>query len=306
MIVRPREHWLRMLLVWNGSVLPTILPQLVLTLAISVVAVWGGGRVLGEKVPLNPTPFTLIGLTLAIFAGFRNNASYERYREGRQLWGGVLTATRTLVSQALCYGAVDRDDASRRAFVRTVVAYVYALKHQLRGTDPAADLRGLLDGTTHARVAASRFRPVVIVHALREAFAARADAGRLADTRLWMLDARLDELIAMVSGCERIASTPIPFSYDVLLHRTIYAYCVLLPFGLVDSIGAATPFVTVFVAYTLIALDAIAHAIAEPFGDGSNHLALDAMTRQIERTLLELNREPLPAEVTPGPSYRLT
>ncbi|ESS38963.1 bestrophin, RFP-TM, chloride channel [Burkholderia cenocepacia] len=306
MIVRPREHWLRMLLVWNGSVLPTILPQLVLTLAISLVAVWGGGRVLGEKVPLNPTPFTLIGLTLAIFAGFRNNASYERYREGRQLWGGVLTATRTLVSQALCYGAVDRDDASRRAFVRTVVAFVYTLKHQLRGTDPAADLRGLLDGATYARVAASRFRPVVIVHALREALAARADAGQLADTRLWMLDARLDDLVAMVSGCERIASTPIPFSYDVLLHRTIYAYCVLLPFGLVDSIGAATPFVTVFVAYTLIALDAIAHAIAEPFGDGPNHLALDAMTRQIERTLLELNREPLPAEVTPGPSYRLT
>ncbi|HHV7522183.1 TPA: bestrophin family protein [Burkholderia orbicola] len=306
MIVRPREHWLRMLLVWNGSVLPTILPQLVLTLAISLVAVWGGGRVLGEKVPLNPTPFTLIGLTLAIFAGFRNNASYERYREGRQLWGGVLTATRTLVSQALCYGAVDRDDASRRAFVRTVVAFVYTLKHQLRGTDPAADLRGLLDGATYARVAASRFRPIVIVHALREAFAARADTGQLTDTRLWMLDARLDDLVAMVSGCERIASTPIPFSYDVLLHRTIYAYCVLLPFGLVDSIGAATPFVTVFVAYTLIALDAIAHAIAEPFGDGPNHLALDAMTRQIERTLLELNREPLPAEVTPGPSYRLT
>ncbi|MBR8245591.1 bestrophin family protein [Burkholderia cenocepacia] len=306
MIVRPREHWLRMLLVWNGSVLPTILPQLMLTLAISLVAVWGGGRVLGEKVPLNPTPFTLIGLTLAIFAGFRNNASYERYREGRQLWGGVLTATRTLVSQALCYGAVDHDDASRRAFVRTVVAFVYTLKHQLRGTDPAADLRGLLDGATYARVAAARFRPVVVVHALREAFAARADAGQLADTRLWMLDARLDDLVAMVSGCERIASTPIPFSYDVLLHRTIYAYCVLLPFGLVDSIGAATPFVTVFVAYTLIALDAIAHAIAEPFGDGPNHLALDAMTRQIERTLLELNREPLPAEVTPGPSYRLT
>lgn len=121
-----------------------------------------------------------------------------------------------------------------------------------------------------------------------------------------MLDARLDELVAMVSGCERTASTPIPFSYDVLLHRTIYAYCALLPFGLVDSIGAATPFVTVFVAYTLIALDAIAHAIAEPFGDGPNHLALDAIARTIERSLLELNQEPLPDELTPGPSYRLT
>ncbi|HDR9098651.1 TPA: hypothetical protein QDB15_000600 [Burkholderia vietnamiensis] len=306
MIIRPREHWLRMLLVWNGSVLPTILPQLVLTLAISLVAVWGGGRVLGEKVPLNPTPFTLIGLTLAIFAGFRNNASYERYREGRQLWGGMLTATRTLVSQALCYGAIGDDAGARHAFVRKVVAFVYALKHQLRGTDPAADLRARLDDEACARIAAARFAPVALVHELRGAFAARADAGKLAETRLWMLDARLDELVAMVSGCERIASTPIPFSYDVLLHRTIYAYCALLPFGLVDSIGAATPFVTVFVAYTLIALDAIAHAIAEPFGDGPNHLALDAIARTIERSLLELNQEPLPDELTPGPSYRLT
>ncbi|MFJ6055359.1 bestrophin family protein [Burkholderia vietnamiensis] len=306
MIIRPREHWLRMLLVWNGSVLPTILPQLVLTLAISLVAVWGGGRVLGEKVPLNPTPFTLIGLTLAIFAGFRNNASYERYREGRQLWGGMLTATRTLVSQALCYGAIGDDAAARRAFVHKVVAFVYALKHQLRGTDPAADLRARLDDEACARIAAAHFAPVALVHELRGAFAARADAGKLAETRLWMLDARLDELVAMVSGCERIASTPIPFSYDVLLHRTIYAYCALLPFGLVDSIGAATPFVTVFVAYTLIALDAIAHAIAEPFGDGPNHLALNAIARTIERSLLELNQEPLPDELTPGPSYRLT
>uniref|UniRef100_UPI00286FD033 bestrophin family ion channel n=1 Tax=Burkholderia multivorans TaxID=87883 RepID=UPI00286FD033 len=174
MIVRPREHWLRMLLVWNGSVLPTILPQLVLTLVISLVAVWGGGRVLGEKVPLNPTPFTLIGLTLAIFAGFRNNASYDRYREARQLWGGVLTAARTLTSQALCYGAVSADAHERRAFVRRVIAFVYALKHQLRGTDPADDLRPLLDDATHARVAAARFRPVAIVHELRAAFAARA------------------------------------------------------------------------------------------------------------------------------------
>ncbi|KUZ74639.1 hypothetical protein WI36_14395 [Burkholderia ubonensis] len=304
MIVRPREHWLRMLFVWNGSVLQTILPQLALTLAISIVALWTGGRVMGEKVPLNPTPFTLIGLTLAIFAAFRNNASYDRYREARHLWGGVLTAARTLASQTLAYRVFDTD-GERRAFMHALVAFVYALKHQLRGTDAAADLRSRLDDATYAQVEPLKFRPIAILHGLRTTLAARTDAGRLADTRLWMLDARLDELVAMVSGCERIASTPIPFSYDVLLHRTIYAYCMLLPFGLVDSIGVATPFVTVFVAYTLIALDAIAHAIAEPFGAGPNHLALDAITRQIERTLLELNGEPLPDEVTPGKYYRL-
>ena len=306
MIVRPREHWLRMLFVWNDSVLKTIMPQLALTLAISLVALWSGGRIFGEKVQLNPTtPFTLVGLTLAIFAAFRNNASYDRFREARVLWGGVLIAARTLTLQALTYRAVEGDH-ERRAFVRMVIAFVYALKHQLRRTDPSADLRALLDDETYADITSARFRPVAIVHRMRAMLAARSDAGKLSDTRLWMLDARLDDLVSMVSGCERIASTPIPFAYDVLLHRTIYAYCMLLPFWLVDVIGAATPFVSVFVSYTLIALDAIAYDIAEPFGIGPNHLALDAMSRQIERSLLELNGDPLPGEIAPGKHYRLT
>lgn len=302
MIVRPREHWFRMLFVWNGSVLKSILPQLALMSAVSVVALLTNGRILGEKVPLNPTPFTLAGLALAIFAAFRNNASYDRYREARKLWGGALTAARALTSQALGYDA--RADGA--SFARATAGFVYALKHQLRGTDPAEDLRARLPADWLEPVLAARHRPVAILHALRGRLAGRHRGGALTDTQLWMLDAQLNELGAKLAGCERIASTPIPFPYHVLLHRTVYAYCVMLLFGLVDSIGIATPFVSVFVSYTLIALDAIAGEIAEPFGDGPNHLALDALARQIERSLLELAGLPLPDEIRAGPSYRLS
>ncbi|AOK50121.1 hypothetical protein WT60_25100 [Burkholderia sp. MSMB617WGS] len=302
MIVRPREHWFRMLFVWNGSVLPSILPQLALMSAVSVVALLTDGRILGEKVPLNPTPFTLAGLALAIFAAFRNNASYDRYWEARKLWGGVLTAARALTSQAIGYDAT----ADGAAFARAAVGFVYALKHQLRGTDPADDLRRRLPADWIAPTLTAQFRPNAILHALRGRLADRHRRGALTDTQLWMLDAQLNELGAKLAGCERIASTPIPFPYHVLLHRTVYAYCVMLPFGLVDSIGIATPFVSVFVSYTLIALDAIAGEIADPFGDGPNHLALDALTRQIERSLLELAGLPLPDEMRAGESHRLT
>ncbi|KGS03448.1 bestrophin family protein [Burkholderia sp. ABCPW 111] len=302
MIVRPREHWFRMLFVWNGSVLPSILPQLALMSAVSVVALLTDGRILGEKVPLNPTPFTLAGLALAIFAAFRNNASYDRYWEARKLWGGVLTAARALTSQAIGYDAT----ADGAAFARAAAGFVHALKHQLRGTDPADDLRRRLPADWIAPTLAAQFRPNAILHALRGRLADRHRRGALTDTQLWMLDAQLNELGAKLAGCERIASTPIPFPYHVLLHRTVYAYCVMLPFGLVDSIGIATPFVSVFVSYTLIALDAIAGEIADPFGDGPNHLALDALTRQIERSLLELAGLPLPDEMRAGESHRLT
>ncbi|WP_323121122.1 bestrophin family protein [Burkholderia alba] len=286
MIVRPREHWFRMLFIWNGSVLQSILPQLGLMFGISLLALLTDGRILGEKVPLNPTPFTLAGLALAIFAAFRNNASYDRYREARTLWGGVLKAARALTSQMLCYVAPQAPEFDRAGFVRATVGFVYALKHQLRGTDPSADLARYLPADALPAVAAARYQPIAMLHALRGELAVQHRAGALTDTRLWMLDAQLNELGAMVAGCERIQSTPIPFAYHVLLHRTIYAYCMMLPFGLVDSIGIATPFVTVFVSYTLIALDAI--------------------TRQIERSVLALNGDALPEEIQANGHYELS
>jgi putative membrane protein len=109
-----------------------------------------------------------------------------------------------------------------------------------------------------------------------------------------------------VGGCERIASTPIPFPYAVLLHRTVYTYCLMLPFGLVDPIGIATPLISVFLSYILLALEAIAGEIAEPFGTSPNSLALDSIVRHIERSLLETCSEPVPPPVSVEAHYELT
>src|ERR1700734_1501718 len=86
MIQRKNENWFRMLFVWQGSVLPQILPRLILLFILSVVIVFFNGELFNHKVPLNPAPFTLFGIALALFLGFRNNASYDRFWEGRKLW----------------------------------------------------------------------------------------------------------------------------------------------------------------------------------------------------------------------------
>ncbi|WP_114811107.1 bestrophin family protein [Paraburkholderia kururiensis] len=310
MIVRPQQHWLRMLFVWNGSVLQAIMPQLAIMLGVSVLAVATGGRILGEKMLLSTAPFTLCGVALTIFLAFRNNRSYDRYWEARTLWGNLLISARTLTSQMLAYVPTGSHEGSqqfdRDAFVRSLMAFAYALKHQLRDTDPYDDLEPLVGAARAIALKGRQYRPVAILNDLRTTLGALHKRGALDGTQLWMLDAQLNELEKIVGGCERIASTPIPFAYGVLLHRTVYAYCFLLPFGLVESVGVFTPLITVFVSYTLIALEAIAGDIAEPFGTAPNNLALDAMTRTIERSLLELCDEPVPAEVVPGPKYRMT
>ncbi|WP_075795532.1 bestrophin family protein [Massilia putida] len=299
MIVRPPANWARMLFVWHGSVLPAILPQLALILVVAVAALLGHGSVFGERVPLDTAPFSLLGISLAIFLAFRNNASYQRYLEARQLWGGVLIAARNLASQVHAYvpaGAIDRAGVTLR-----LAAFAHLLRHQLRGTDPHADLARLLPPCDATALAARAYRPVALLDGLRR-MAQRAVPDRHV---LWMLEAQIDKLSEAVGGCERIAGTPIPYPYGVLLHRTIYAYCFLLPFGLVHNIGAATPPIAVLVAYTLFALEAIAQEIGEPFGTAPNALALDAICVTIERSVMELAGRPLPCEAVPGPDFLL-
>ena len=101
------------------------------------------------------------------------------------------------------------------------------------------------------------------------------------------LEAQFTHIGDAVGGCERLAATPIPFTYGVIIHRTIYLYCLLLPFGLVDSIGSMTPVIVVFVPYTFLALEALGSELEEPFDSQANDLPLDALCWTIETSLLE-------------------
>jgi ion channel-forming bestrophin family protein len=302
MIIRPRPHWFRMLFVWRGSVLPVIAPQLLVMTLLALAVTLMHGQVWRWKVPLNFVPFSLLGLTLAIFLAFRNGTSYARYWEARTLWGSVLVEARNLVRQAL---TLDDDPAQARPLALRLIAFTLALKHQLRGTDAQADLARLLTAAEAERVAAARFKPAVLLLMAGEWLRDRRRAGGLAAPLVQAMEQPLGHLGAALGGCERIAGTPIPFTYSVIIHRTIYGYCFLLPFGLVDAIGPMTPVIVALVAYTFFALEALGAEIEEPFGLQPNDLALDAMSATIESSLREMLGERVPAAEPPR-GYVLT
>ena len=305
MIIRPTTNWFRMLFVWNGSVLQAIIPQLLLMLVVSSLALLTDGRIFGVKIPLDTAPFPMVGISLAIFLGFRNNASYARFVEARHIWGQLLIAARALASQALTYLPQETSGLDQQLLLRRLIAFVYALKHQLRQTDPQQDLARYLPAEDIQRLQGVNFKPVAVLHSVRAMLYEAVQRQPGQTQLLWMLDTQLNDLAATVAGCERIKNTPIPYPYGVLVHRTVYMYCFLLPLGLVDAIGVATPLISVFVAYTLFALEAIAQQIAEPFGLAPNCLALNAMTRETERSLRELNGDALPPSIQPCPRYQL-
>lgn len=118
-----------MLFAWKATVLPQILPRLLIVVLISVGAVACRGQILSLKVPLNPAPFGLIGVALAIFLGFRNGASYDRFWEARKLWGTLVIECRSLARQARSLTNLQPDDPRIRSFIRGLIAVAHTLRH---------------------------------------------------------------------------------------------------------------------------------------------------------------------------------
>jgi putative membrane protein len=288
MIIRKKENWLRMLFIWNGSVLPQILPRLMILLVISIVVGYFRGTVFNYKIQLNPGPFTLFGIALAIFLGFRNNVSYDRFWEGRKLWGALLNTSRSLARQAQTL-TNDIKSEEVNTFVNYLISYTYALKHQLRQTDATADIERVSGTDLAIKMNAAVYKPAMLINEMG-VWVQRLRKEKRIDAILSVsIDQNLNELSTIVGGCERIASTPIPYTYKVLLHRTVYIYCFLLPFGFVDSLSWMMPVIVIFIAYTFVALEAVADELEDPFGLEPNDLALNSLCRMIENTLLELS-----------------
>ena len=295
MIIRKKDNWFRLLFAWHGSVLPQILPRLLVLLALAVAVVAAHIELPAYKVPLSAAPFSLFGFTLAIFLGFYNNASYDRFWEGRKQWGALLNTTRSLARQALTLSGQPAGAAGPRQFVRLLIAFTYALKHQLRHTEAGPDLARLLPAPLAEATRAATFQPVRLLLEMSHWVQQGRAAGQLDTTTQLAFDHNFNQLSDILGSCERLANTPIPYTYSVQQHRTVYLYCFLLPFGLVDSTGWITPLIVAFVGYTFMALDAIMREIEEPFGLEDNDLALNTMSHTIESTLLEMIDEPAPA-----------
>ncbi|MBN6045353.1 bestrophin family protein [Citrobacter sp. ku-bf4] len=304
MIVRPQQHWLRLIFVWHGSVLAKISSRLLLNflLSIAVIVLLPWYTMLGIKFTL--APFSILGVAIAIFLGFRNNACYSRYVEARQLWGQLMIASRSLLREVK---TVLPDDRELGQFVRLQIAFAHCLRMTLRRKPQAESLAKYLSAEDLQRVFASHSPANRILLIMGEWLATRRRDGQLSDILFHSLNNRLNDMSAVLAGCERIANTPVPFAYTLILHRTVYLFCIMLPFALVVDLHYMTPFISVLISYTFISLDALAEELEDPFGTENNDLPLDAICNAIEIDLLQMNDESaIPPKLMPDKHYQLT
>ncbi|MPT32365.1 MAG: hypothetical protein E2600_12010 [Chryseobacterium sp.] len=296
MIIRQRTNWFLMLFIWKGSVLRKIIPQLLIITLFSVVVLYFKGFIYDFKVHLNPAIFTLLGLSLAIFMGFCNSASYDRFWEGRKLWGALVIETRSLTRQVLTLINDSSPDSKteKQEFVKMISAFCWALNFQLRNKEDNEKLRELLSEENFEKIKDKKFKPIIILDLMGEWINAHNQNQKIDTIILSSIDVQLNHLSSIAGGCERIANTPLPFAYSVLLHRTVYLYCFWLPFGLIDTIGWMTPVIVLFISYTFIALDALIQEIQDPFDEEENDLALNTLCKTIQFSIFEQAEIPQP------------
>ncbi|WP_336241191.1 bestrophin family protein [Citrobacter freundii] len=304
MIVRPQQHWMRLIFVWHGSVLSKIFSRLLLNflLSIAVIIMLPWYTMLGIKFTL--APFSILGVAIAIFLGFRNNACYSRYVEARHLWGQLMIASRSLLREVK---TTLPDDAELGQFVRLQIAFAHCLRMTLRRNPQAKPLAKYLSEKDLQTVFAAQSPANRILLLMGEWLAVRRRNGQLSDILFHSLNNRLNDMSAVQAGCERIANTPVPFAYTLILHRTVYLFCIMLPFALVVDLHYMTPFISVLISYTFISLDTLAEELEDPFGTENNDLPLDAICNAIEIDLLQMNDETnVPAKHMPDKHYQLT
>jgi len=301
MIVRQRTHWLKMLVIWKGSVLKKIIAQLFIITIFSVAVYYFNGKIYDYKVKLNPTVFTLIGLALAIFMGFCNTASYDRFWEGRKLWGLLVIETRSLTRQILSFiPNVSKEE--KQEIVKLISAFCWSLNYQLRDKSETKPIQHLLSEEQFHQIQGKQFIPNIILCFISDWLNEQNKKGNIDTIVLTSMNHQLNQFSNISGGCERIYNTPLPFAYSVLLHRTVYLYCFWLPFGLLDSLDWMMPLIVLLISYTFIALDAIIQEIGEPFGEEENDLALNSICRTIEFSIFE-QAEILQGELKKPDSY---
>lgn len=303
MIIRPRPHWFLLLFARRGTLVHRIYSQQIFLFLLSCLIVRAHGDIFLWKVPLTATPFSLMGICFAIFMGFRINASYDRFWEARKHWGSVLVETRNLARLALtAIGPAHRV----RPFVLGLAAFAASMRNQLRNQPATHALAERIPPELLTRLEGVRSAPTQILVWLSAWLQHARQVQSLEPTLVQTMEVALNNLSFALGSCERIANTPIPFAYSVVLHRSVYVFCILLPFGLVDSVGIMTPLVVTFISYTFLALEALSDEIEQPFGLENNDLALNAMVEAIDANMREMLGDSVPPPPAPNADCVLT
>ena len=242
-------------------------------------------------------PLASFGTILGIIVGFRNGSAYARWWESRTLWGAIVNRSRTLARQVLTTMSPERAAtpaeqadiaALQKELVLYQVAYVHALRQQLRGLDPVPDVAQLVPNEDPLELAREKNLALALQRRMSAKLVAARRCSWLDEWQWQTIDQSMTSLMDSQGGAERIKNTPMPKQFDFFPRLFVQIYTLLLPVGLVPTLGWYTPLGSTLVGFMFLALEKIGRDLEDPFENRVHDIPMTAITRTIEINLRQM------------------
>ena len=221
---------------------------------------------------------TILGFVISMLLVFRTNTAYERWWDGRKLWGQLINCTRNLAIKISAF-VKEKDE------LKTIlIAFPFALKNHLR------NIASNKDEEINALATIPDFKkdhhlPLDISALMYQKINSLNKSGELSGEQVLMISIELQQWMEISGACERIKNTPIPFSYSIFIKKFIFFYVMTLPLSMVFSLGYYCIPVVIFIFYVLASMELIAEEIENPFGVDANDLPLEEICKNVKRSV---------------------
>lgn len=233
---------------------------------------------------------SLVGIVLGLFLVFRTNTAYDRWWEGRKLWGSLVNNTRNLAHKLNAF--LDKGDSKNRDwFAAMIPNFVFSMKEHLRKGTKMSELE-VADDEFNDRLKGIKHIPNRLSSMMYERVTEFYKNEKLSGDQLYIVDKELKEFSNILGACERIKNTPIPYSYTMYIKKFIFIYILTLPFGFVTIAEYMTVPIVVLISYVLLSVELIAEEIEDPFGTDVNDLPTDELSVKIRDNVREILLHP--------------
>jgi putative membrane protein len=227
----------------------------------------------------------ILSFVISMLLVFRTNTAYDRWWEGRKLWGSLVNNSRNLAIKLSAY--LPKEDAENRLFFKKIIpAYAYALKNHLNHESTRTELFD--DELLNKKIQHDKHVPNQVALMMIKRIERLYQEKKLTNEHVIVLNGELQSFTDVCGACERIKNTPIPYSYSAFIKKFIFFYVMTLPFGYVFSLGYYVIPVVCFIFYVLASLELIAEEIEDPFGGDSNDLPTTKIAGNIHKHVYEI------------------
>jgi putative membrane protein len=249
---------------------------------------------------------SIVGTALSLLLGFRTNSAYDRWWEARKSWGAIVNDSRTLIRQSLAF--IKTEPEEKKEIVQNIthlqIAWCYALCNSLR-RDPVLVSANLhLSEQELEYVSRHDNIPNAILFLIQQRVNDAYDKGYLHPLFFQNMDDTLGRLCDAMGQCERIKNTIFPTQYSFFVHFIIFLFTLILPMGLIDSIGRIAIPITFLISFLFFYVEGISYVMQSPFEGNHNDIPMTSLSRTIEINLLQLIEAPLiPDKILPKDGY---